>query len=186
MGNRFSGPVYRDEIDRIEFAEIVGTRLPARRKIGFRPIIEISYVVDRDPVALDRCIGQIHYFRLPFAIVRRGDPKKQPEHQREAEHRDQKSASAARRADHTNHRQSRIANSCHRTPRFRKERSVVERGDGPKGNRYEDDPGDDATRELDSFHDKDFPPLVHGLLLEDLRRESIRKRKGNLSAMGLN
>src|SRR6266404_4556069 len=38
VGDRLAGPVHRDKIDRIELAEIVGPRLPARREVDFRPV----------------------------------------------------------------------------------------------------------------------------------------------------
>ena len=48
MGDRLAGPVHRNEIDRIELAEILRPGLPARREIGFASIIKISHVVNRD------------------------------------------------------------------------------------------------------------------------------------------
>ena len=69
MRNGLTRPIHRDEVHGIELTEIVGPVFPAWSEVRFCPVIEISYAVDCNQVAVDLRIGRSRHLRLPIAVV---------------------------------------------------------------------------------------------------------------------
>jgi len=92
VSNCVSHPVRRNHVDRIELPEVEGLGVVAGREIGLGSVVEVSNVMNRHQVAIDRRIGKLGIFGSPVAIL--GGGNRRPPGNEEKKHRQKGKARA--------------------------------------------------------------------------------------------
>ena len=83
MRDRIARPVDRDQIDRVQLAQIEGAIVIARHEVLLGAIVEVAHIVQRDEIAILRRIGQDRDLGLPVALIGRLDREPPQQHDRE-------------------------------------------------------------------------------------------------------
>lgn len=98
--DRRSHLVDREQVDAVEFRQVVAARFEGRGEIGFAAIVEVTDIVHGNAIALDRGAQQLRDPGLPAALVRRFDIEKPEQHDREQSgKRGQRAGAPAARKD---------------------------------------------------------------------------------------
>src|SRR6266850_1171637 len=92
VSNCVSHPVSSNHVDRIELPEVEGLVVVPRREIGLSPVVEVSNVMKRNQIAVDRGVCELGVFWSPVAIL--GGGNRRPPGNEEKKHRQKGKARA--------------------------------------------------------------------------------------------
>ena len=81
--DRIARPIDREQIDRVQLAQIEGAIVIARHEVLLGAIVEVADIVQRDEIAILRRIGQDRDLGLPVALIGRLDREPPQQHDRE-------------------------------------------------------------------------------------------------------
>src|SRR5262249_4122690 len=147
-------PVIDREIQAGDARKSYGSRFPARRVVGFGPIIAIANIVEDYFVAVDLRPPCFSNVRLPGAIVPRLQRKPPPENNPKSGKDGEQLSRSSTNEKKSEQKESDKANSCE-LAQFSNREIVIERTDCPQRSDQSRDPNQSPNDQPNKSHQKD-------------------------------